>query len=136
MKAKKRIGIWMDHSTAHLIEYSSEAYQVKNINADIKGLDNQEGLQHSESILHHKENQHIKAFYKELIDVIKEFEEILIFGPTNAKTELYNLIREEHKYDHLKIEIKTTTKMSFMEAHDFIVDHFKNLLNYENPFNK
>ncbi len=136
MKTKKRLGIWMDHSNAHLIEYNNEDYKVKIIKFNNKGLDNQEGLQHSESLLHNKENQNIKTYYKELIGVIKDFDEIVLFGPTNAKTELHNLIREDHKYDKLKIETKSAEKMSFTEEHDFIADYFKKLLNYDNPYYK
>ena len=136
MKATKRIGIWLDHSTARVMEYSTEDHQVTTLESDLNGLDNQDGLQHSESLLHHKENQNLKAFYKEIIAVLKDYDEILLFGPTNAKTELYNLIREEHKYDHLKIAAKPAEKMTPPEEHAFVVEHFKTVLNYESPFRK
>lgn len=126
----------MDHTAAHLIEYSTEDYKVETIHANGKSLDNQEGVQHSEITLHHKENQNIKTYYKKIIDAIKDHDEIVLFGPTSAKTELYNLIREDHKYDHLKIETKSAGKMSYTEQHAFIVDYFKKLLNYENTYNK
>jgi stalled ribosome rescue protein Dom34 len=136
MKATKRLGIWMDHSVARLMEYTSEDFKVKTIDSNATSLDHQEGLQHSESLLHNKENQTLKAYYKSLIDVIKNYDEIVLFGPTNAKTELYNLIREEHKYDKLKIETKPANKMSYEEQHAFIQEYFKTVLNYDNPFAK
>ncbi len=136
MKATKRVGICLDHTTARVIEFHTEEQIVKTIKADLKGLDNQDGLQHSESLLHHKENQHLKAYYKDLITVIKDYDEIVLFGPTNAKTELFNLIREEHKYDHLKIETKAADKMNYEDQHAFVVHYFKTLLNYEPPYIK
>jgi len=136
MKATKRVGIWMNHSLARVMEYSVEDHKVKILESDIKGLDNQEGVQHSESLLHHKENQNIKAFYKDIIAILKDYDEIVLFGPTEAKTELYNLIREDHKYDHLKIQTKPADKMSPAEEHAFVVNHFKTVLNYESPFTK
>ena len=136
MKATKRLGIWMDHSVARLMDYASEDYKVKTIDSDATSLDHQEGLQHSESLLHNKESQAIKAYYKSLIDVIKEYDEIVLFGPTNAKNELYNLIRNDHKYDKLKIETKPANKMSYEEQHAFIKDYFSKLLNYDSTFNK
>ncbi|MGL2967027.1 hypothetical protein [Flavobacterium sp. XGLA_31] len=136
MKATKRLGVWLDHSVARLMEYSVENHQVKTLESDIKGLDHQEGVQHSESLLHHKENQNIKAFYKDIIAVLQNYDEIVLFGPTSAKTELYNLIREDHKYDHLKIETKPADKMSPAEEHAFVVHHFKTVLNYESPYTK
>jgi len=136
MKAIKRLGIWMDHATARLMEYNTEEQKVTTVNSDIKGLDDQEGLQHSESLLHHKENQSLQAYYKTLIDRIKDYDDIVLFGPTDAKTELYNLIREEHKYDHLKIATQPADKMSYEEQHEFVVHYFKTLLNYESPYSK
>ena len=50
----------------------------------------------------------------------------LFFGPTTAKTELFNLIREDHKYDHLKIGNQTSRKMSYEEQHHFIKEYFRN----------
>ncbi len=136
MKATRRLGIWLDHTTARAMEYSTEGHQVKTLESNNKGLDNQEGEQHSESVLHHKENQQLKAFYKDIIAILRDYDEILLFGPTNAKTELYNLIREDHKYDHLRIETKPAEKMSSAEEHAFVVNYFKNLLNYESTYTK
>lgn len=136
MKATKRIGVWMDHSTARLMEYTTEDYKVEKIESEIYGLDNQEGLQHSENVLHNKQNHSITAYYKSLIEKIKDYDEIVLFGPTTAKTELFNLIREEHKYDALKIETKPADKMSYDEQHVFIQEYFSKLLNYESDFNK
>ena len=45
----KRIGVWMDHATARLMEYTSDDFKVDTIKSDMEGLDNQDALQHSES---------------------------------------------------------------------------------------
>ena len=126
----------MDHSVARLMEYTDEEYKVITIDSNIVGLDNQDGLQHSESLLHNKENQTLKAYYKSLIDVIKNYDVIVLFGPSTAKTELYNMIREDHRYDKLKIETKPANKMSYDEQRIFIKDYFSKLLNYDSTFNK
>jgi len=136
MKTPKRLGIWMDHSVARLMEYATEDYKVVTIDSDNGKLDNQQGLQHSENLLHNKENQTLKAYYKSLIDVIKNYDEIVLFGPSTAKTELYNMVRNDHRYDKLKIETKSANKMSYDEQHKFIVDYFKTVLNYQSSFNK
>jgi hypothetical protein len=135
-KTPKRLGIWMDHSNARLMEYTSDDFSVNTIESKLANLDYQPSELHSESLLHNKENQSLKAYYKELIDVIKNYDEIILFGPTNAKTELYNLIRAEHRFDKLKIETKSANKMSYEEQHVFIKDYFSKLLNYESPYFK
>jgi len=136
MKTPSRLGIWMDHSVARLMEYTDEEYKVITVDSNINGLDNQDGLQHSESLLHNKENQAKRVYYKSIIDSLKNYDEIVLFGPSTAKTELYNMIREDHRYDKLKIETKPANKMSYDEQHIFIKDYFSKLLNYDSAFNK
>jgi ADP-heptose:LPS heptosyltransferase len=136
MKVKKRLGIWMDHTVARLMEYTAENYQVKTIEAEFSAPVNQQNLLHSESAQHNKDKQAQKAYYKELIEVIKNYEEVVLFGPTAAKTELYNLIRADHRFDAIKIETKPANKMSYEQQHTFIQDYFAKLLNYESPYSK
>jgi stalled ribosome rescue protein Dom34 len=125
MKTLKKIGIWMDHSNAYLIEFSSEVKETKNISSDFTFQDREETLQRSESEMHNKEQQKQTSFYKNLAAIIKNFDEVILFGPTNAKVELFNFLKENHKYDTLKIDVKNTDKMNDREQHQFVHDYFK-----------
>ena len=125
MKTIKKIGIWMDHSNAHLIEFSSEIKETKTITSDFTFQDREETLQRSESEMHNKEQHKQTTFYKNLAAVIENFDEVLLFGPTDAKVELYNFIKEHHKYDKIKIEVKNADKMTDTEQHHFVKDYFK-----------
>ena len=136
MKVAKRVGIWMDHSTAHLMEYSSEDYEVNTIASKFTEPVHQSKLLHSENSMHNKENQSLKIYYKEFMDIIKEYDVVLLYGPTAAKTELSNMIREDHRFDKIKIETKSAEKMSHNQQHAFIKDYFSKLLNYESPYYK
>ncbi len=121
---KKRLGIWMDHSNAHLIEFSDEVKDTKTINSDFSNEDKVETLKRSESEMHNKENQKLTTYYKNLAVVIENFDEVLLFGPTDAKVELFNFLKEHHKYDKIKIEVKNTDKMSDVEQHHFVREYF------------
>lgn len=136
MKVAKRVGIWMDHSTAHLMEYSSENYEVNTIASKFTEPVHQSKLLHSENSMHNKENQSLKIYYKELMDVIKDYDMVLLYGPTDAKIELTNLIRDDHRFDKIKIGTKSAEKMSHNQQHAFIKDYFSKLLNYESPYSK
>lgn len=136
MKIAKRVGIWMDHSNARIMDYSSEGFEIKIVKSNAQHLDNQADILHSEKLLHNKEERTLKAYYKQLIDLIKDYDQALLFGPTDAKTELYNLIRQDHRYNNLKIETKSANKMSYEQQHDYIQDYFAKVLNYDSPFNK
>lgn len=122
---KKRLGIWMDHSNAHLIEFSSEAKDTKTINSDFPNEDRKETLKRSEKEMQHKEHQKQTTYYKDLAKVIENFDEVLLFGPTDAKAELFNYLKVHHKYDKIKIEVKNADKMSDVELHHFVRDYFK-----------
>ena len=125
MKTSKKIGIWMDHHNAHLIEFSTEVKETKTITSDFTFQDKEETLQRSESEMHNKEQHKQSTFYKNLAAVIKDYNEVLLFGPTDAKVELFNFLKENHKYDNIKIEVKNTDKMSDVDQHQFVRDYFK-----------
>ncbi len=127
MKTLKKLGIWLDHSNAHLIEFSSEVKEIQTISSDFTFQDREETLQRSESEMHNKEQHKHATFYKNLAAVIKNFDEVILFGPTDAKVELFNFLKENHGYDKIKITVKNADKMSDKELHVFVRDYFKKL---------
>ena len=46
------------------------------------------------------------------------------FGPTNAKTELLNMLRTDHHFDKIDIEVKNTDKMTENQEHAFVKEYF------------
>ena len=124
MKSVKQLGIWMDHSNAHLIEFGSENTTTKSISSDFSSDDKKQTLQRSENEMHNKEQQKQGTFYKNLSQIIKDFDELLLFGPTEAKSELHNLLKANHQFDKITIEVKNTDKMTDNEQHKFVSDYF------------
>jgi hypothetical protein len=127
MKAQKKIGIWMDHANANLIEFDSDVAATKTISSDFDAEDRAATFQRSENEMHNKEQQKHATFYKNLSAVIRNFDEVILFGPTDAKNELYNLLKENHQFDKIKIEVKNSDKMNYKEQHNFVDDHFRRL---------
>jgi len=122
---KKKLGIWMDHSNANLIEFSSEAEATKTINSDFSNEDKVETLKRSEKEMQHKEHQKLTTYYKKLAAAIETFDEVLLFGPTDAKAELFNFLKEHPKYDKIKIEVQNTDKLSDEDKHTLVREYFK-----------
>ncbi len=87
MKTNNNVGIWMDHSTANLIDINANN---NTINSEFTFDTKVEALSRSESLMHNKRQQLNEAYYKEIADVILKYDNVLLFGPTNAKTELHN----------------------------------------------
>lgn len=127
MKTLKRLSIWMDHSTAHLMEISVHPFEVKTIDSNFTNKVKLESIKHGENSMHNKEQLLMSIYYKKLAEIIKTYNQVLLFGPTSAKTELFNLIKKDYHLHTIKIEIKDTDKMSQNQQEAFIKNHFENL---------
>ena len=126
MKTEKKLGIYMDHSMANLIEYTNEAIEVNNINIDFSFQDKKESLTKSESLMHNKEQQKQGAFYENLSQKIIDYDWVILFGSTNAKTEFFNIVNEDSRFSKVKIRIKNTDKMTKNQQKEFVNNYFFN----------
>ncbi len=134
MKAKKRIGIWMDYTSAQIYENASGEYLLTSMESNFAMPVKQDAKLHSESLLHNKENQTDQAYFKDLIELIKDYHEVLLFGPTKAKTALYNQIKAMPKFNKIHIETRDADKMTTNQMKAFVKDYFSKLLNYESAY--
>ena len=123
MTNEKKLGIWMDHANAHLMEYA-DPIVTKIVTSNSTHEEKEKTLQKSESMMHNKEQQQESDYYKELGESIKNYDEVLLFGPTNAKTELSNILEDDASFSKIKIEIEEADKMTENQEHAFVRDHF------------
>ena len=123
MKTSKQLGIWMDHSKAHLIEFENEATVTNNVIAQV-GEQDEPLNKLDESMIQNKEQNQLSAFFKKLGEVIIKYDEVLLFGPTNAKAELFNELKNDLHFDQIKIEMKTTDQMTENQMQAFVKEFF------------
>lgn len=116
----------MDHATANLMELETGHIETKIITSAFSHQVKEQTLEKGEKEAHHKENHEELAYYKEIGKAILNYEDVLLFGPTEAKTELLNLMRQDHHFDKIKIEVKTADKMTGNQEHAFVRDYFIN----------
>lgn len=124
MKPAKRLGIWMDHSNAHLMEFTADPIETKTIESAFTHQEKEFSLSKNENLMHNKEQHQQAEYYKKLAEVIKGYNEAVIFGPTDAKVELSNMLKADHRFANIKIEIKQADKMTENQQHAFVRDHF------------
>lgn len=74
--------------------------------------------------MHNKEQQMQEAYYKKIADKILNYEHVLLFGPTNAKTELNNYLGKDLHFKDIKIDIEPADKMTDNQQIDFVKNHF------------
>ncbi len=123
MEQNNNLGIWMDHSTAHLIDINSN--ENRSINSAFTFDTKEEARSKSESLMHNKRQQMQEAYYKEIADEIAKYSHVLLFGPTNAKVELHNYLNKDLNFKDIKIEVETADKMTDNEKIAFVKNHFE-----------
>lgn len=124
MKTVKYLGVWMDHSKAHIMELAVDTMETRIIESAFTHEVKEETLSKNENLMHNKEQQQQAAYYKQLGEVIKKYDEVLLFGPTEAKNQLFNLLRADHLFENIKIDIKQTGKLTEHQERAFVKEHF------------
>jgi stalled ribosome rescue protein Dom34 len=124
IKPTQYLGIWMDHSVAHLMEYTKDSMETETVESTFTHQNREETLNKSENLMHNKEQQKQRSFYTELAEEIKKYNEVVLFGPTDAKVELFNILKEDHHFDEINIGVENADKMSENQQHAFVRAYF------------
>ena len=124
MVKKKRLGIWINHSDAHLMEFRTDIVTLNTIESTFTNQEETVDLDNDKRKQHKKEKQKHEKFYKELSETIKYYDEVVIFGDTEAKDELVDILQSDNQFADIKIDVQTTDKLSESQQHIFVKDHF------------
>lgn len=124
MTTRKRIGIWLDHSTAEFFNPLAKA-KTHVISSDFTGEVKEEILRRSENSMHNKEQQMQEAFYEKIGEKIVKYEQVLLFGPTDAKKELFNFLRQNSHFKSIDIHVESLDSVSDNEKRAFVNHYFQ-----------
>ena len=124
MQNPKKIAVYLDHYQAILFNFGITAIEFKSIDSDFNFQDLKEIKQKGESHLHNKEQQLQHKYYENIGDAILDFNEVLLFGPTDAKTELFNVLMENSKFGKIKIVVKASDKLTENQQLEFVNKYF------------
>jgi hypothetical protein len=125
MKDIKQLGIWMDHSNAFLLEMVNDTIETNSVVSELSDPEAEFNFYKGEKLIHKKE-QHLQlSYYRKLGDIIKKYQEVVLFGPTDAKNELLNLIKTDHLFEDIKIEVINSGKMTESQMQIFVREYFK-----------
>ncbi|MEO5593097.1 MAG: hypothetical protein ABIR15_18705 [Chitinophagaceae bacterium] len=124
MRSTKSAGIWMDHSHAHVMEFTIDPIKTTTIESTFTAQTKEESLDKSEHLMHNKQQQQQSAYYKKLGAVIKTYTHVLLFGPTNARVELFNMLQADEQFKNVKIDVQQADKMTAPQEHAFVRNHF------------
>ena len=114
----------MDHSIAYVMDLSKNTIVPNTIVLQNAFSEKEENIGLDESLVQNKEQNQLSGYFKHLSDVIKDYQEVVLFGPTSAKTELLNLLKKNHLFKNIKIDVKNADKMTENQQCAFVKDYF------------
>ncbi|MFM9985954.1 MAG: hypothetical protein ACKVOK_12020 [Flavobacteriales bacterium] len=124
MSTQKNLGIWMDHSRANLMDGNIEGKDRIVIESEFTHQSKESTLQKNENVMHNKENHQQSEYYKKIGAEILNYDHVLIFGPTDAKSELRNLLRSDHRFAQIRIEVMASDHLSDNQQYAKVREHF------------
>jgi len=124
MKKTNCIGVCMDHSEANLMEFTTEPIITTTYYSKFNHLEKEDAFKKSERLMHNKEIGEMSHYYKHLSSILEPYTEILLFGQTDAKVELFNILKEDSHFVDINITVAHTDKMTENQQHAFVRDHF------------
>ncbi len=124
----------MDHAQAWIIDY--ETWNKEIIQSEATGHQRFDGegsdgirlgnyrSSNNEDHKHNREQNLMRHYYKAIAEKLKNYEEILITGPTQAASEFRNFYAENHLLQGKKITIEKSDYVSENELLSKIKNHF------------
>ncbi len=124
MKSAKQLGIWMDYSVANIMELSDNKIETIVLESTSAFQEPLQNLNTDESRVDNMEQNQKSNFYKKLSYIINDYNEILLFGPADAKTELFNLLKDNRRFEKVKITVQPANKMNSNQQQAFVKNFF------------
>ena len=115
----------MDHSTAKLIPFPINIDLDQTIESSFTHQAKGEAMQRGESAMHTKEQGEQNDYYRTLAAIIRDYDEVFLFGPTDAKTELYHTFEHNNIFADIKVEIRQADKMTENQQHALVRQYFE-----------
>ena len=106
------------------MEFTGGPITTTIIQSSFNHDEKEESLSKSENLMHNKEQHKHLEYYKKIGETIKQYGDVLLFGPTDAKLELCNLLKADHQFANIKIETKSADKMTENQQHAFVKEYF------------
>ncbi|MFB9052135.1 hypothetical protein ACFFVB_03500 [Formosa undariae] len=124
MKINSNLGIWMDHSTANLIDINSK-HKDQSIVSQFTSETKEDALNRSESLMHNKRQQMQGKYYDKIGAQILKYKHVLLFGPTNAKVELHNYLNKDSHFKNIEIDMESSENITHNEQLAYVKNHFE-----------
>ncbi|CAM4259848.1 hypothetical protein [Flavobacterium terrigena] len=126
MATTKKLGVWMDYSSARIMEFSENTHEIETIESKFKSK--LKSKERGEKHLHLIADQCKADYFKKITSIISKYDKVLLFGPTDAKKELFNKLSEDHRFVKIRIYLKQTGKMTLNQRNRYLFNYFSSPL--------
>ena len=122
-RQKRRTGLWLDQRRAVIVTLLGKTAKIENL---VSGVERHTRLAGgaraaavyaaqdvaSESSHHRRFENQLAAYYQRLISYLKRADEVLVFGPGEAKTELKKALEKQKSFRGKIVAVEPADKMT------------------------
>ena len=121
-----KVGIWIDHQKAVIVSASADSVTTKTLESDVESHPRYSGQQDGggEKKYEERHTQHLDRYYDEVVRQLADADELLIFGPGEAKLELKERLRRSKAHSERAVGIETTDKLTDPQIVAKVKEHF------------
>ncbi len=125
---KRKIGLWIDHRKAIIVFITDEGEKIKKIASGMEkhvrfSSGDASEIGSTEDVRDRQFENHLNAYYDEIIAAVRDADAIHIFGPGEAKGELQKRMEHEGLNIHI-LAIETADKMTDRQISAKVQEHF------------
>jgi stalled ribosome rescue protein Dom34 len=122
----KTVGLWIDHKKAVIVFVAGKDAEIKLVTSNIEKHHRQSGVATpADDIRQRALTVDLNRFYDEVVSSMRDAEEILILGPSEAKGELKKRLTKENLGGRI-VGIDTADKMTEPQIVAKVREHFLN----------
>lgn len=140
MENYKQVGVWIDHSKAHLIGFKSgQVKLLETVDSPYESIKRIEGegkdttrfspnAEHASNNEYRKNNtaqNEINEYLRLMEQKLQPFEDILLFGPGTMKDKLKNRMKENKAFDGKWMSVENSDKLTDNQLLAFVREFFK-----------
>ena len=109
----KKVGVWMESSIAHLMDFSKSPSEIKTIKSNFKKQQLIISTQKNELHLLFQEKNKKAKYYNKIINIIADYNEVILFGHYNSKYEFFKAVAADSRFQYSKkILLQPSDKMT------------------------
>jgi hypothetical protein len=120
----KKLGIYMEKSSARLIEFTIDILKTKSDLACFDYFDEKHPIERNLNHIEYQDAYLQNQYLNKLSEYALYYNEVLLFGKSNTTNKLFELMAYDNRFYKINITIKQTGIMTLNEQNNFVSDYF------------